>query len=270
MAEGTTRVPKPNEFVLPEHQAYAGVYHETAKIAEYLLTKLEPVDVETLDANDRACTICREEFHASDDFRLAHAPVKMICGHIFGGRCIQNWLDPLCYWATPETGQKSGHEIARDLRKWGNTSCPTCRRVFFPMVFLEPMELLGARLWFWDFAYAHAGVARSALEEHSRKYLWRYVKYCRLLNGMEIVGESELTLMGYAQKFLLQFVTKLKSQALTPVQEDLREKLQWLAEFDLRDDPIFTQGDDYSLVSSVIALEGESEWESEPTDATTS
>lgn len=261
MEESTTRDPKPNEFVIPEEQAYAWTYNEVAKNTEFLLTKLEPVGVETLDPNDRLCTICQEEFQVLNDVKLAHAPVKMICGHIFGRTCIMKWLNPLSYCIVPEIGPRDVNEMLHDLRTTGNTSCPTCRRVFFSEVFLEPLELLAARLWFWDYAYGLAGVARSAKEEHSRKYLWRYVKYCRSINDIEIYGESERALLKGAQKCLLEFATDLESQALTSVQEALRENLQRLAERDLRD-LIPEVGGNFSLVSRTIALESESESES--------
>ena len=44
--------------LLFQDQAYAGPYIKTAKIAEFLLIRLEPVDVEILDLNDRGCTLC--------------------------------------------------------------------------------------------------------------------------------------------------------------------------------------------------------------------
>lgn len=58
MEEKFFRGPKWNEFSVPGDQSYAGTYIETAKIAEFLLTRLKPVDVETLDLNDRGCTLC--------------------------------------------------------------------------------------------------------------------------------------------------------------------------------------------------------------------
>ena len=296
MEESTTRDPKPNEFVIPEEQAYAWTDIEVAKIAEYLLTKLEPVGIETLDPNDRVCAICQEEFQVLNDFespvlnhvefpvrnhvefpflnefpviddvelqllsdvRIAHTPVKMVCGHIFGRTCIMKWLDPLCYCIVPEIGPRDVDEILHEVRTPGNTSCPSCRRVFFSEVFLEPLELLGARLWFWDYIYGLARVARSTREEHSRKYLWRYVNYRRSINGIEIYGESERALLKGAQKFFLEFATELESQALTSVQADLRDDLQRLAERDLKDLILDVPGN-FSLIFRTVALEREPE-----------
>ena len=86
-------------------------------------------------------------------------------------------------------------ELFHDSSIHGNTSCPTCRSVFFPGISLEPMKLLITRPKLLDYAYGYAGIARSAKDEHSRKYLWKYMKYCLLIDGMNMYGESERILI---------------------------------------------------------------------------
>lgn len=160
------------------------------------MTKLEPVPLEDLDPDDRECTICQQEFCVSEDANLSHPPVKTICGHNFGKLCI--------------------------------TSCPTCREVFFPQPDREPMELLAARLWLWDNAYAFAGVARSEIEERSREHLWKYVKYCRSINEFELSDKVQHEFFVDSFSNLLQYAQRLKLIPLTPVQEALRKKLEKL------------------------------------------
>lgn len=224
--EATTSLnQRPNELMIPDEEAYARIDIEVAQVAEFLMAKLEPVDIETLDPEDRRCPICQEEFHVSDDVKLSHAPVRTVCNHVFGKPCIIKWLDVFFYFGDRTRVDRSSH---------GNTSCPACRREFFPKAILEGMEYLAARLWLWDNAYDIAGVARSAREERSRKYLWEYVRYCHAVNDFQVSSQFEYWLLGGAQRLLLDYCEILQTQALTPLQEDLRAKLQGLAETDLR------------------------------------
>ena len=166
MEESATRHPKPNEFVIPENEAYAMTDIRTWKIAEFLMTELEPVDLETLDRDDRECAICQQEFCISKDVKLSHVSVKTVCGHIFEKFCIIKWLDPLCFWGLTEGAEPEVLDMGADFED-GKTSCPTCRNEFFPKTTLEPMEALSARLWMWDAFYTAAGIALSEKEERS-------------------------------------------------------------------------------------------------------
>ena len=150
--------PKPDEFVIDDGRAYAMTPIETWQAVQFLLTKLEPID---LDSDDRVCVICQQEFDNSKDVKRSHFPVRTVYGHIFGKACITNWLDPLRYWLSMNT------HLDDDM--YANSSCPTCRQVFFPTCKLEPVEFLACRLSIWDSAYATAGVACSEKETLSRK-----------------------------------------------------------------------------------------------------
>lgn len=66
------------------------------EVVEFLMTKLEPVNLEGLGPGKRLRTIYLQEFHVFEHVRLSHAPVKY-CGHILGKPCHVTWLDPLCY-----------------------------------------------------------------------------------------------------------------------------------------------------------------------------
>lgn len=244
MEESTDQTPKPNEFVISKFKAYAMTDVEIWEVAEYLMTKLEPVKLEELDPEDRQCTICQEEFLDSEEVKPSHAPVKIACGHVFGKKCIIRWLDPLCSWDF----LRAHYDANPRLPLLGKSGCPVCRRVFFPRVFVEPVDLLVCRLALWDLAYASAGVARSEKEERSRKYLWQYVEYCCSIDEVESKKQLESHLlrpaytMPYlhkeAQNSLLSFVETLKSQTLTSEQETLRKRLGQLGRKDLNIYPV--------------------------------
>ena len=214
--EGTTRAPKPNEFVLPEREAYAMTDINLWAAAEFIMTKLEPVQLEDVDPDDLTCVICQEEYRILDDKKPFHAPVKTPCGHVFGKSCIIKWLNPLFYW------DLDGPETRVERTK---TSCPTCRRVFYNETRRHPLDLIAARLWYWDLAYAFVGIARSEKEERSRKFLWQYVKYCRSIKEFTVNRDYAMALIRCAEDLLSSFALRLESQALTPVQEGLRKGL---------------------------------------------
>lgn len=158
----------PTMFVIDDGKAYAMTPIETWLAVQFLLTKLEPID---LDSDDRVCVICQQEFDNSQDVKRSHAPVRTVCGHIFGKACIINWLDPLRFWLSMNT------HLDDDM--YANSSCPTCRQIFFSTCKLEPVEFLACRLSIWDSAYATAGVARSekrdAFKETSCGSMWNIV-----------------------------------------------------------------------------------------------
>ena len=165
MEKSKSRDPKPNEFVIPDTEVYAVTDVKTWEVIEFLMTKLEPVNLGDLDPNDRVCVICQLEFCVSKCARLSRPPVKTVCGHVFCEKCIIKWLDPL------EDTDPLLFERDTDYEK-SNTCCPVCRNAFSSKyIDREPMEELAAHLWIWDNAYAFAGVARSEKEEYSRKYL---------------------------------------------------------------------------------------------------
>lgn len=193
----------------------------TWKAVEFLLTKLEPIDLEDLDSSHRVCVICQEELGGSEDDKQSHAPVRTVCGHIFGKRCISKWLDPLRFWGLVDEDRNRDHDEP------GQSTCPTCRRVFFGTHMTEPLDFLAGRLSFWDSAYASAGVARSTTEELSRKHLWEYVEYCRSINEQVPCEPARLKIQE-ALYWMFRHWTKvvLKAQFLTPEQEILRQKLE--------------------------------------------
>lgn len=232
MGESASQTTKPNEFVIPDDHGYALTSIEISEVAEFLMTKLEPIKMEDLAPDDRLCAICHAELFISEDVELSHAPVKTVCGHVFGKNCIIRWLDHLCLWLD-EDYVLDGDSESFSLED-SQSGCPICRRVFFPECAVQPMEMVLSRLAFWDTAYASAGVARSEKEEHSRRYLWQYVIYgCSILPNLL---DSEVDLLFYedAQECLMEFVECLEGQSLTTVQEALRKKLERIGRKDLK------------------------------------
>lgn len=232
MEEGIAPTPKPNEFKISAYeawQAYAMTHIEVCAVAEFLMAKLEPVNLEGL--NDRICTICQEEFLVSEDVRRSHIPAKLACGHIFGRDCIIRWFDPFCRWGINHEHEDNETALAGPIN--GRTSCPMCRKRFFPPCEVEKMDELANRLLFWDMAYASAGVARSPKEERSHKYLWQYIEYCCSMDGTEPEAQRNLVLQKGAQKQLLRYAKKLKYQTLTPELETIRSKLERIGRKDL-------------------------------------
>ncbi|MCJ1422811.1 hypothetical protein MMC29_000691 [Sticta canariensis] len=218
MEESGPQTIKPNEFVIGDSRAYAMTAIETWKAVEFLLTKLEPINLEDLGSDDRVCSICREEFGVSENFKHSHDPVKTICGHIFGKRCVTDWLDPLRFCLS------MNENVEDDV--YGRSTCPTCRQVFFASCKVQPLEFLACRLSLWDSAYASAGVARSAKEELSRKRLWEYVEYCRSINEQEPTDELRVHMQRIARIVFQDWTQTLKTQDLTPEQEILRDELE--------------------------------------------
>ncbi|MCJ1268948.1 hypothetical protein MMC22_008836 [Lobaria immixta] len=58
---------------------------------------------------------------------------------------------------------------------------------------------------------------------------------CRSISDVEVYGGSEYDFLQGAHKVLLEFAISLKEQPLSPVQEDLRGRLQVLGEMDWRE-----------------------------------
>ena len=254
-----TRKPKPNELVIPDGVVYAQVNPHIWEAIEFLMKKLELVNLQNLNTDDRLCAICQLEF------RQSRLPVKTVCGHVFCQSCIIMWLNPLSYVNPAEDADSlsSGTEGNYDEGSTENVdtlssgtdgdydegltedadsffpetdfdyyekprnSCPMCRNAFFSgMDRREPIEWLSARLWLWDKAYAFAGVLRSEKEEYYRTNMWKYLNYCALNHVFEINGNAELECLQSSQRDLLDFAKSLKAQSLTPVQERLRKRLE--------------------------------------------
>ena len=224
MEKSGAQAPKPNEMILYSWEDYALTKIETSQAVEFLMTKLEPVHIEDDNFGTHVCVICQQKFSDSED--LKHTPVKMPCGHIFGKSRIIRWLDPLWGWGSKEDGFDA---LSRPYT-YGRTDCPICRKVCFSEPMREPMEGLAQRLSFWDMAYAAAGVARSAREERSRKFLWEFVEYCRSMNDHESPNPKALS---HAQALLWRWSHNLKYEDLTPLQASLRVKLERIGRKDL-------------------------------------
>ena len=116
---------------------------EEPETLEEWLDKLEVVDVKTMDEEDRCCAICHEDFGGADTVEvekredgatettqegvkgqdegsviqaeeIPEHPVRVKrCNHIFGNRCLENWMSP-----PPEGGNSN--------------TCPSCRGVLMP------------------------------------------------------------------------------------------------------------------------------------------
>ena len=192
---------------------------ETFNVAEFLLTKLEPIDLEGLDSANRVCAICHHEFRVSEVVKHSHTPVKTPCGHVFGKRCIIKWLQPLSFSGLREESNTGPAESSLH----GKTSCPICRREFFPNFQVEPMELVAQRLFFWDIGYGYAGVGLSDRERHSRQILWRFVAYC---DSMDELEHNEEAARHYAKVEFLRWLKELKTRNLTDRQKQLRRNLK--------------------------------------------
>lgn len=233
MEVSSIQTPRPNELDIHQNYAYAATSMWKWKAVEFLMTKLEPVKLEDLDPDERLCAICQQEFHVSEDVRSSHPPIKTVCGHVFGKPCLTKWLNPLCYRGM-EVDRFGAAAISTGYGD-AKTGCPMCRRVFFPNSCVEPLECLAQRLTFWDEAYASAGVERSEREEVSRKHLWEYVQYCRVINdGPEVDCRLEYD---SAQVLFWLFAVILPSDRLTPKQQELKTKLVEIGQKDLTENP---------------------------------
>ncbi|MCJ1466455.1 hypothetical protein MMC07_005074 [Pseudocyphellaria aurata] len=223
---------------------------------KFLMTKLEPVILDEIDPDDRLCSICQDELVVPESGKPSHSPVKTSCGHIFGKTCVIRWFDPLDAWGLYEYGSDCDPESDSDrsqlsdvdddhgydldeledvMSEPGRSGCPICRQVFFSRCVVEPMENASQRIFFWDMAYASAGVARSEHEESSRAYLLQYIEYCRSINDNTLDFDAGwYECMVCVQEILALYVRFLEDQKLTPEQEILRKKLERISRKDLK------------------------------------
>ena len=234
MQASTSQSRKPNEFIIPKDKAYAMTDLKTWNAIEFLMTKLEPVGVQDLNPDDRECAICQQGFRVSEYVESPHAPVKTVCGHVFGKSCIIKWLDPLSWWGPVQSAEPRDLELITYASKDTNTSCPLCRHRFFPKPpTREPMEGLAARLWLWDTVYVFVGIELSIIEAYTRMHLWRFVRYCRSMDELEVSDEARFVSVEAAQSCLWEFANGLKDQELTPFQERRRDLLERISFWDL-------------------------------------
>lgn len=221
MAADPGTISTPDAFGLADNEAYALTDIGTFNVAEFLLTKLEPINLDELESADRECTICHHEFRTSGVVKHEHTPVKTPCGHIFGQKCIIKWLQPMNFWGLKD---ESHTEPAENL-PWvhGKTSCPMCRVEFFPPFQVEPMELVAQRLFLWDIAYGHARVRYTDRERYSRRILWDFVEYCHSMDELE---HNAGLARGYAKQEFVRWLRRLRDRNLTERQNQLRENLK--------------------------------------------
>lgn len=226
MEKSTSRNPKPNEFVIPDGAVY------------------EPIPLKELDIDNRICPICKLWYCVTEEDFTDVDPVKTVCGHVLCRKCITTWLNPLDFEDTNFLSSGANNEYCEEPKN----SCPICQNVFFPKVdYSEPMEGLAARLWLWDTAYrstdyASTRVARSEKEEYTRDYLWRFLHYCFMSYTMDTIETNDDVKVEYlrsAQRDVLYFAHKLKTQSLTPLQEGLRKSLEELGKIDPADDVFY-------------------------------
>lgn len=222
MEENTGQTPPPDTFVLFDNMAYACTSIKTFDVAEYLLTQLEPIDIEDLDSDNRSCVICQEKFRVSEHQKHSHTPVRTPCGHIFGQKCIMRWLQALNSWGLEEEYEDIPEQSVR-LEEEGNTSCPVCRTEFFPPFQTESLVRLMQRLMLWDMALSSAEVEISDYEQHTRQILWEYVDYCESMDELEHDRQrADL----HATRAFARWIKALKTLDLTDRQMYLRVKLK--------------------------------------------
>ncbi|KAF2681221.1 hypothetical protein K458DRAFT_256135, partial [Lentithecium fluviatile CBS 122367] len=63
----------------------------TFETQEEFLASLEPVPIETVDADHRRCPHCWKYYGESDpDLDNAEVPVRLRCNHVLGDKCLQD------------------------------------------------------------------------------------------------------------------------------------------------------------------------------------
>ena len=144
---------------------YADTRDCMLRVIEYI-NSLRPILVRELKEQDRTCAICFDD--CRDRYgRVSHRPIKLACGHVFGERCIRQWLNPLHNDAC----------ITPTLRQ-SNNCCPLCRtRLVGGTCDFHDESLLGLylKLRLWDRMYDRCQISKTALEVSSRESLYRYV-----------------------------------------------------------------------------------------------
>ena len=210
-----------------ERFTYAKTSIDTLRVIRFFLEELKPVDAADIEPEDCNCAICAETFTTD-----SHRAVRLPCNHIFGKTCIEQWLRP--YASLIMMPEDESRERGLSL---GANTCPQCRRVFFPeQRAIDNLANIDMRIKFWDMAYAHVGIALSENERRGREDLLQYLGsyYAR---GSSVyypffhITKAWVPFPEWSQKRLLVFSLRLKSQSLTPEQENLRQRLENNARF---------------------------------------
>ncbi|MCJ1469876.1 hypothetical protein MMC07_008520, partial [Pseudocyphellaria aurata] len=189
---------------------YAITCKKTWQMAKFFVDELHHASVGDIELED-PCDICAEEF-----FGDVHRAVKLPCNHVFGRKCIERWL-------TPSLNLDGASSL-------GANTCPKCRRVFFPQqIQLDSPNSMELRIKFWDLAYAHVGIALSESERQVRADLLRYISSSPDFNRRLPSDTDRPVHMGYTHRVLIAFCRHLRSHTLTPVQKDLRQRLETIA-----------------------------------------
>ncbi|MCJ1469164.1 hypothetical protein MMC07_007797 [Pseudocyphellaria aurata] len=200
-----------------ENYTYAFTAKETWEIINFFHEELGLLDIDDIMPEDRKCDICTEDF--ANNWPDLHRAVKLPCGHIFGKKCIEQWLTPFTTW----------HNLVPSL---GANTCPNCRWVLFPQQStLETPNALEARIRLWDFAYSQLQV-RIELTDSEQRHRDDLMRYIRVGNHINRGMPSDLIRPQYIEWIcgaLKSFCEILKHQPLTPVQEQLRQGLEEIA-----------------------------------------
>ncbi|MCJ1468202.1 hypothetical protein MMC07_006830 [Pseudocyphellaria aurata] len=229
MAEAT---PELNEFVISESEGYACMDIDTAEAAYFLLRELKSLNIEDLEPDDRLCSICQQEYCFDEGQKHPHGPVKTPCGHIFGDECLMIWLENMDAWSKYGLdAEADDYEVPVEM---SNTSCPNCRREFFPEQVKDVMEELVQRILFWDLAYAYADVTRTAEEENCRRPVMEYIRFFNWTHELEpIQMRVRWKFDKIVQEDLLKFARAQKAYKFTPEHENKRIQLERIARKDL-------------------------------------
>lgn len=214
----------PEEITLDvdERYTYAQTSIETLRVIRFFHEELKPVNTAEIEPEDCNCAICTENFTTD-----SHCAVRLPCNHIFGRPCIEHWLRP--YATLRVTVEQPSQLRAMSL---GANTCPQCRREFFPpQRAIDSLSNIEKRIKFWDMAYEHVGIALSRNDRRARESLVRYLRTYSARGLDEYYSYSYSGMpwqpsLGWHQQQLFAWCRRLKSQPLTPQQENLRQRLE--------------------------------------------
>ncbi|KAI9845804.1 MAG: hypothetical protein M1837_004484 [Sclerophora amabilis] len=67
------------------------------RATKHFIESLKQVDLTSLEADDRSCSICMEPFGVPEPIkRKIEHPIRLPCNHVFGQNCIKTWLEAHC------------------------------------------------------------------------------------------------------------------------------------------------------------------------------
>ena len=74
--------------------ALAHLSDSEAIIAINIIERTENVDIDSLDPEDRICSVCHEEMipRLGSNYLTQDCPVRLVCNHVFGAMCIGKWM----------------------------------------------------------------------------------------------------------------------------------------------------------------------------------